>query len=96
MLEIHPTILVGYGEYGEGVLRRLLIDALDRGVLQWEEGTTGSRRLKKLSFLHVRDTLERTSEENRFTEVTDRFEMMRANETEADQTNAKFFHGTRP
>jgi hypothetical protein len=76
-LVIHPTILIGYGEYAEGVLRRLLINALDRGVLQWLDTDNGVRRLNHLAFFHVKDSLEGTTDENRYTEATDRFEMMR-------------------
>jgi len=53
----HPTILIGHGELGRGVLRHLLASTAARGALVWQEAPHGSdpsaRRLKDLALLSV-------------------------------------------
>lgn len=57
MLQLHPSILIGYGSYGRRVLRRLLTDAEAHGMLVWEDvpftGGPTARRLKNLALLYV-------------------------------------------
>jgi hypothetical protein len=53
------TVLVGYGAFGLGVLRRLLASAAPRGILAWEESRGGAvpseRSLQDLALVWVRD-----------------------------------------
>ena len=53
------TILVGYGKFGQRMLRRLLKSAAPRGVLTWEEprggGAPSERHLQDLALLVVSD-----------------------------------------
>jgi hypothetical protein len=59
------TILVGYGRFGEKILRRLLKSAAPRGVLAWEEprggGAPSERHLQDLALLVVPDPSETAS-----------------------------------
>ncbi|MBV9492822.1 MAG: hypothetical protein JOZ54_01145 [Acidobacteria bacterium] len=54
-----PTILVGYGEFGLEVLRRLLASTAPRGVLTWEEARGGAgpgeRHIQDLALLWFPD-----------------------------------------
>ena len=54
-----PTIIVGYGDFGLGLLRRFLGTAALRGVLNWEEPPGGARpterRLRDLALLWLPD-----------------------------------------
>ncbi|HET9767834.1 MAG TPA: hypothetical protein VFS60_13345 [Thermoanaerobaculia bacterium] len=56
-----PTILVGYGAFGLGVLRRLLGSAAPRGILAWEEPRAGAaaseRSLQDLALVWVPDPM---------------------------------------
>ncbi len=56
-LQLHPTIVVGFGTYGAKVLRRLLRSTALRGVLVWEDLAGGQspvdRRLEGLRLLWV-------------------------------------------
>src|SRR5262245_53382343 len=57
----HPTILIGYGAYGLQVMRDFLASAAARGALVWDDDSVGSlneRKLRSLSLLWVRDTLD--------------------------------------
>jgi len=52
------TLLIGYGEFGLDVLRRLLASTAARGVLSWEESSgadKNARRLRDLALLCVAD-----------------------------------------
>jgi len=53
----HPTILIGHGDFGRGVLRHLLASTAARGSLVWQEAPHGSdpsaRRLKDLALLSI-------------------------------------------
>lgn len=57
MVALHPTILIGFGEYGRRLLRQFLTQAHDRGVLQWEDPpqaeASAARRLKNLALIVV-------------------------------------------
>ncbi len=57
MVALHPTILIGFGDYGRRLLRQFLADAHDRGVLQWEDPpqaeATAARRVKDLVLITV-------------------------------------------
>jgi len=56
------TILVGYGKFGQRMLRRLLKSAAPRGVLTWEDprggGAPSERHLQDLALLVVTDQTE--------------------------------------
>lgn len=77
------TILVGYGELGRDVLRRLLASTALRGVLVWEESHGGAdaaeRTLRDLALLWVRDRVgsEAPEPEDEGTHGESSFEMMR-------------------
>ena len=57
MIRLHPTILIGFGVYGRRLLRRILLDAHDRGSLRWcsdpAADGSGGRRLQDLALLAV-------------------------------------------
>jgi hypothetical protein len=57
LIRLHPTILIGFGSYGRGLLRRVLLDAHDRGSLRWDSDSdadgSGGRRLQDLALLAV-------------------------------------------
>ena len=73
MKRLHPTILVGYGDYGRTVLERLLRSAAARGTLEWEERDDPTslqrRRLRGLALLYAADPLDPRSREERTPEV---------------------------
>ncbi len=76
------TILVGYGELGRDVLRRLLASTALRGVLVWEEPHGGAdaaeRSLQDLALLWVRDRVGAAGPEPEDdTHGESSFEMMR-------------------
>jgi hypothetical protein len=60
MASLHPTILIGYGDYGRQVLTRLLASAALRGLIVWDEpsggGSPSERRIRDLSLIAVPDT----------------------------------------
>src|SRR5690606_17807621 len=73
MKRLHPTILVGYGDYGRTVLERLLRSAAARGSLEWEErddpASLQRRRLRGLALLWAPDPLDPRSGKERTPEV---------------------------
>ncbi len=73
MKRLHPTILVGYGDYGRTVLERLLRSAAARGSLEWEErddpASLQRRRLRGLALLWAADPLDPRSGKERTPEV---------------------------
>lgn len=75
------TILVGYGELGHDVLRRLLASTALRGVLVWEEPRGGAesaeRSLQDLALLWVRDRMGARELEEDGNHGQSSFEMMR-------------------
>ena len=74
---MHPTILIGYGEYGRRALQTLLANAAARGVLPWEEnpGLLAERRLDSLALFFVPDPLQAAGSDSAF-DGRDNFEMM--------------------
>lgn len=54
-----PTILIGYGTFGQNVLRRLLTSTVLRGVLSWEENrgnaSASDRYIKDLALFWVKE-----------------------------------------
>lgn len=73
MKRLHPTILVGYGDYGRTVLERLLRSASARGALEWEERDDPTslqrRQLRGLALLYAADPLDPRSRDERPPEV---------------------------
>jgi len=73
MKRLHPTILVGYGDYGRTVLERLLRSASARGALEWETrddpASLQRRHLRGLALLNVDDPLDPRSRDERPPEV---------------------------
>lgn len=80
MKELHPTILIGYGEYGRRCLQTLLANAAARGVLPWEEAKgvalLAERRLESLALFYVPDLLRPDAASDSAFDGLDSFEMM--------------------
>jgi len=64
----HPTIIVGFGEFGRHVLYRLLTTAASRGVLAWQDSAPGAapseRRLRDLALVHLENPFEKSAPES--------------------------------
>ncbi|MBL8213827.1 MAG: hypothetical protein JNK87_24125 [Bryobacterales bacterium] len=76
----HPTILIGYGQYGRRCLQTLLANAAARGVLPWEDthGTElfSDRRLQSLALFYVPDLFQAGDDGSGAFAGRDNFEMM--------------------
>jgi hypothetical protein len=59
MPALHPTILIGFGEYGQQVLTQLLTSAASRGLLAWEApsgaANPAASRIRDLSAIWIPD-----------------------------------------
>jgi hypothetical protein len=60
---LHPTLCIGFGSYGQKVLRQLLLDSEAHGLLRWRDLShpvnPAVRSLKDLVLVHVRERAER-------------------------------------
>jgi len=65
---LHPTLCVAFGSYGQKVLRQLLLDSEAHGLLRWQDlslpGDPAVRRLKDLVLVHVRERAEHAEAES--------------------------------
>ena len=60
---LHPTLIIGYGTYGQSVMHRFLSTTSARGVLPWEEPSTGGQhgRINKLAMVVINSVTEDSS-----------------------------------